>query len=122
MEVDKLSDEDIEDLAADRARKCVEDALTAASEAARIILDGVRADRWRILIGVHAEELDQRLRQDVENVYMPEFYKSAAERWAGGGPESSMSFRLFPAVRFARVGGANASCRAHLLHAKYTCG
>jgi hypothetical protein len=54
LEVDKLSDEEIEDLAAELARKYVEDALTAASEAARIILDGVRAGRWRILIGVHA--------------------------------------------------------------------
>src|SRR4029077_6695519 len=33
-------------------------APTSAAQAATIILDGVRADRWRILVGTDAEQLD----------------------------------------------------------------
>jgi NAD(P)-dependent dehydrogenase (short-subunit alcohol dehydrogenase family) len=42
--------------------------LTAAS-AATIILDGVRAGKWRILVGDDAHELDQAVRADPEGVY-----------------------------------------------------
>ncbi|TAI61110.1 short-chain dehydrogenase, partial [Bradyrhizobium sp. Leo170] len=43
--------------------------------AARIILDGVKADRWRILVGEDAHVLDERVRQTPEQAYTPEFFE-----------------------------------------------
>lgn len=74
-----MSDEDIQGLAAERARSFLENAPTTAAQAARIILDGVKAGTWRILVGEDAHKLDQRVRQAPENAYAPEFYKSFAE-------------------------------------------
>jgi NAD(P)-dependent dehydrogenase (short-subunit alcohol dehydrogenase family) len=44
--------------------------MTAAA-AATAILDGVRAGRWRILVGDDAVQLDERVRADPEHVYGP---------------------------------------------------
>jgi hypothetical protein len=40
-----------------------------AAGAARIILDGVRAGRWRILVGDDAHQLDEQVRSDPEAAY-----------------------------------------------------
>ena len=48
-------------------------APTSAAEAATIILDGVRADRWRILVGDDAHRLDEAVRADPERAYEPGF-------------------------------------------------
>jgi hypothetical protein len=77
--VDQMSDEDIQALAAERARSFLEDAPTTAAQAASIILDGVKAGKWRILVGEDAHKLDERVRRDPENAYTPEFYKGFAE-------------------------------------------
>jgi NAD(P)-dependent dehydrogenase (short-subunit alcohol dehydrogenase family) len=42
--------------------------MTAAA-AATVILDGVRANRWRILVGEDAHLLDEAVRKDPEHVY-----------------------------------------------------
>src|SRR5207247_11377301 len=73
-----MSDADIQAMAAERARSFLEDAPTSAAEAARIILEGVKAERWRILVGNDAHRLDERVRQTPERVYDPEFYQSFA--------------------------------------------
>jgi NAD(P)-dependent dehydrogenase (short-subunit alcohol dehydrogenase family) len=75
----KMSDADIQKAAVERARRFLEDAPTSAAQAATIILDGVKAERWRILVGKDAEMLDQRVRQAPERAYDPDFYKSFAE-------------------------------------------
>lgn len=49
-------------------------APTSAAEAATIILDGVRAGEWRILVGEDAHELDELVRADPESAYDPDFY------------------------------------------------
>lgn len=49
-------------------------APTTAAQAATIILDGVRADRWRILVGDDAVALDARVRADPEGAYEPAFW------------------------------------------------
>ena len=77
--IDQMSDEDIQTFAAERARSFLEDAPTTAAQAARIILEGVKAGKWRILVGEDAHKLDERVRRDPENAYTPEFYKSLAE-------------------------------------------
>ena len=74
-----MSVEDIQALVAERARSFLEDAPTSAAQAAKIILDGVKAGSWRILVGEDAHKLDQRVRQAPENAYTPEFFKSFAE-------------------------------------------
>ncbi|MFL6818678.1 MAG: SDR family NAD(P)-dependent oxidoreductase [Bradyrhizobium sp.] len=71
-----MSDEDIQQLALDRARSFREEAPTSAAAAAKIILDGVKAERWRILVGDDATLLDERVRQTPERAYEAEFYQS----------------------------------------------
>jgi len=74
-----MSDADIKKIALDRARNFLEQAPTSAAAAARIILDGVKADRWRILVGDDAHRLDERVRQSPEKAYTPEFYQNFAK-------------------------------------------
>jgi NAD(P)-dependent dehydrogenase (short-subunit alcohol dehydrogenase family) len=78
-DVDKMSDDDIQALAAERARSFREDAPTTAAQAAKIILDGVKAGQWRILVGEDAKRLDERVRKTPEQAYDPEFYRSFVE-------------------------------------------
>jgi NAD(P)-dependent dehydrogenase (short-subunit alcohol dehydrogenase family) len=73
-----MSDEDIQQIALDRARTFRDEAPTSAAAAAKIILDGVKAGRWRILVGDDAHRLDERVRQTPERAYEPEFYQSLA--------------------------------------------
>ena len=43
------------------------------AEAAKIILDGVREERWRILVGKDAEALDRKVREQPLEAYEPSF-------------------------------------------------
>jgi NAD(P)-dependent dehydrogenase (short-subunit alcohol dehydrogenase family) len=63
-----------------------DDAPTTAGEAAKVILDGVRERRWRILIGDDAETLDRMVREDPEGAYGQEFMERlvAASNWGLG--------------------------------------
>jgi NAD(P)-dependent dehydrogenase (short-subunit alcohol dehydrogenase family) len=74
-----MSDEDIQQWAVDRARSFRDEAPTSAADAAKIILDGVKAERWRILVGDDAHRLDERVRQTPERAYDAEFYQSFAQ-------------------------------------------
>ncbi len=78
IDTSKMSDEDVQAAAAERARSFREDAPTTAAQAAKIILDGVKAERWRILVGGDAHLLDERVRQTPERAYEPESYQSFA--------------------------------------------
>jgi NAD(P)-dependent dehydrogenase (short-subunit alcohol dehydrogenase family) len=71
-----MSDEDVKNVVRDRARSFHDDAPTTAAEAAKIILDGVKAGQWRILVGEDAQRLDQRVRAAPEQAYTEEFYQS----------------------------------------------
>ena len=51
--------------------------MTAAA-AATVILDGVKADRWRILVGDDAHQLDERVRHAPEEAYEAEFFEDFA--------------------------------------------
>ena len=76
VDTDAMSDAEIQQSAHDRARTFREEAPTTAAQAAKIILDGVKADQWRILVGDDAHRLDMRVRQTPEKAYTPEFYES----------------------------------------------
>jgi len=73
-----MSDDDIKALLAERARRFVADAPTSAEQAARIILDGVKANRLRILVGPDAELIDRMVRAEPDNAYEPEFFERFA--------------------------------------------
>jgi hypothetical protein len=49
-----------------------------AAAAATVILDGVKADRWRILVGPDAERLDELVRQSPDRTYDIDFFESFA--------------------------------------------
>jgi NAD(P)-dependent dehydrogenase (short-subunit alcohol dehydrogenase family) len=76
VDVAAMSDEDVQQAAQDRARTFRDEAPTTAAQAAKIILDGVKAGQWRILVGDDARKLDQKVRQTPEEAYTLEFYES----------------------------------------------
>ena len=78
VDASKMSDEDVQAAVAERARSFREEAPMTAAQAAKIILDGVKAERWRILVGDDAHRLDERVRQTPERAYEPEFFQSFA--------------------------------------------
>jgi hypothetical protein len=73
-----MPDEQIQQIAADRARSFRDEAPMTAAAAATIILQGVKAGSWRILVGDDAHRLDERVRQTPERAYDAEFYQSFA--------------------------------------------
>jgi NAD(P)-dependent dehydrogenase (short-subunit alcohol dehydrogenase family) len=80
VDASKMSDADVEKVARERIRRFVEEAPMTAAQAATVILDGVKADRWRILVGKDAEKIDQLVRQTPEQAYDVAFFeKFAAE-------------------------------------------
>src|SRR6516164_6510313 len=76
IDVAAMSDEDVQQAAEERARTFRDEAPTTAAQAAKIILDGVKAGQWRILVGDDAHRLDQKVRQAPEEAYTLEFYES----------------------------------------------
>jgi NAD(P)-dependent dehydrogenase (short-subunit alcohol dehydrogenase family) len=56
-----------------RAQDFRDKAPLSASQAANIILDGVREDRWRILVGDDAKVLDRMVREAPERAYEIDF-------------------------------------------------
>jgi NAD(P)-dependent dehydrogenase (short-subunit alcohol dehydrogenase family) len=74
-----LSDDELRTLMEERARKFLEEAPTTAAQAATIILEGVKADRWRILVGDDAHRIDQLVRQSPERAYDIDFFESFAD-------------------------------------------
>jgi NAD(P)-dependent dehydrogenase (short-subunit alcohol dehydrogenase family) len=78
MDVAAMSDADIETMVIERARRFLEEAPTSAAEAATIILDGVKGDRWRILVGKDAHRIDELVRQSPERAYEVDFFETFA--------------------------------------------
>jgi hypothetical protein len=74
----------------ERERRFREEAPTSAAQAATIILDGVKADRWRILVGEDAHRLDDLVRSSPEQAYDVDFFERFAREVAGASaPYSS---------------------------------
>src|ERR1700692_1482031 len=74
-----MSDEDIQKIALDRARRFRDEAPTTAAAAAKIILDGGHAEHWAILVDDDAHRLDELVRQTPERAYDAEFHQSLVE-------------------------------------------
>ena len=71
--VDNIPDDHIRELMHQRALDFRDKAPTTAAQAAKIILDGVREGRWRILVGEDAHVIDEMVRTTPEEVYEPSF-------------------------------------------------
>jgi len=54
-------------------------APTSAAQAATTILDGVRNDTWRVLVGQDAQALDRLVRETPELAYEPSFAKALSD-------------------------------------------
>src|SRR6185295_14262874 len=78
LNADEVSDGDIQAAFAERVRSFREDAPTTAAQAAKIILDGVKAEKWRILVGADAHRIDERVRQSPESAYEVDFFQALA--------------------------------------------
>ena len=82
LPVGNESDDHIRAAVAQRAVDFRDNAPTTAGQAASIILDGVRQNRWRILVGDDAHLIDNLVRQDPENAYEMEFMERILEQGA----------------------------------------
>jgi NAD(P)-dependent dehydrogenase (short-subunit alcohol dehydrogenase family) len=71
MPVDHVSDDDLDKMIGMMGEAFRENAPVSAAEAATIILDGIRAGEWRILVGDDAHEIDAAVRADPLAAYGP---------------------------------------------------
>jgi NAD(P)-dependent dehydrogenase (short-subunit alcohol dehydrogenase family) len=69
LPVASLSDDELRSLAVTMGENFRDNAPVSAAQAAAIILDGVRNDQWRILVGDDAQKLDAVVRADPEAMY-----------------------------------------------------
>lgn len=73
IELGGLDDDTVRQMMHQREIDFRENAPLSAAQAATIILDGVRAGQWRILVGEDARALDEMVRRDPEGAYEPDF-------------------------------------------------
>ncbi len=69
LPADALSDDQLRAAIQQLAETFRDNAPLSAAGAATIILDGVRSDTWRILVGEDAKELDRRVRAAPDEAY-----------------------------------------------------
>ena len=74
------TNEQVREMVAEVGRSFRDNAPTTAEQAAAVILDGVRQERWRILIGDDAHQLDQMVRETPEDAYTEAFMERLRER------------------------------------------
>jgi NAD(P)-dependent dehydrogenase (short-subunit alcohol dehydrogenase family) len=80
LDLTGASDEDIRQGIQAQAESFRDNAPMTAAEAATVILEGVRADEWRILVGDDAHALDELVRARPTDAYEPEFMDQLRER------------------------------------------
>ncbi len=71
--VHNQSNDQIREALKERRESFKSDAPTSAAQAAEIILNGVKEEKWRILVGDDAHNLDKRVRENPEKAYDPDF-------------------------------------------------
>lgn len=70
---DNMSDEEVKRAIKQQGENFRDNAPVSPEQAASIILDGVRNERWRILVGEDAATLDRLVRESPETAYEPSF-------------------------------------------------
>ena len=83
MPADAMTDQQIQQMMQEMARQFEANAPTTAAQAATIILNGVREEKWRILIGADAQCMDTLVREAPEQAYEQMFIDRlrAAGHW-----------------------------------------
>ncbi len=84
--VEGVTNDQIRQFMQQRAEEFRDDAPVTAAEAAKVILDGVRKEQWRILIGEDARVLDELVREAPEDAYEGSFMEKlqATTEWKLG--------------------------------------
>jgi NAD(P)-dependent dehydrogenase (short-subunit alcohol dehydrogenase family) len=80
LPVDNVPDDHIRQMVQQQQEDFRDKAPTTAGTAATIILDGVREQRWRILVGEDAKVLDAMVREDPEQAYELSFYERLTQQ------------------------------------------
>jgi len=92
-----MSDEEIPEELKQFTKQSAEDfrdnAPVSAAEAATVILEAVKAGKWRILIGADAEWLDAAVRADPEAAYSGPEFLIGFQRAGGKDPDSPLVAR-----------------------------
>lgn len=83
--VDNVPDDHIREMMHQRGVAFRDEAPTSAAEAASIILNGVREERWRILVGDDAHVIDRLVREDPEAAYDVGFVQRITDAGHLGG-------------------------------------
>ena len=73
FEAEGVSNDQIRQAMQQRAEDFRDNAPVSAAQAATIILDGVRKEQWRILVGEDAQVIDRMVRETPEEAYEPSF-------------------------------------------------
>ncbi len=76
LPVDAITDDQLRAILHQLAINFRDQAPLSAADAATLILDGVREERWRILVGEDAKILDQRVREAPEEAYGTAFVEA----------------------------------------------
>ena len=71
--IEDATDEQLREMIAQMDASFRDNAPTTAEQAAAIILDGVRQEKWRILVGEDAHRLDAMVREAPEDAYAEDF-------------------------------------------------
>lgn len=74
MDETQFTDEQLQGLAKMMADGFRDNAPMTAAAASKVILDGVKADQWRILVGDDAHRLDEFVRKDPYTAYDVDFF------------------------------------------------
>ena len=84
--VDGATNDQIRQALVQRGDDFRDNAPVTAAQAATVILAGVRAEQWRILIGEDAQVLDRLVREAPEDAYEPVFMEKllAETEWELG--------------------------------------
>ena len=69
---DGIADDDLQQMVKMMGEMFRDNAPMTAAAAATVILDGVRAGEWRILVGDDAHALDEAVRAAPERAYAPD--------------------------------------------------
>ena len=77
---ESTTDDQLRAMVAEVGRSFRDNAPTTAEQAATVILDGVREERWRILIGDDARRLDEMVRETPEEAYTESFMTRLREQ------------------------------------------
>jgi NAD(P)-dependent dehydrogenase (short-subunit alcohol dehydrogenase family) len=87
IDLSQMSDDQVRAMVKAQGDAFRDNAPTTAAQAAKIILDGVKADHWRILVGKDAVFLDKKVRETPEDAYKPEFLEMliASGEWGALG-------------------------------------